>query len=139
MDEQQRDRSLDTTGFVNEVDVERIEPFDVNIHGELRHPIDFRLLFPPVEAVSPVIGETLDVAQRRTGLGACIFQLLWEIREIEFLVEPIDLALGDIDLERFYGRCHIYQFGRIKLFTDGKTSLSSTTWIEGKVMNEVVE
>lgn len=98
MCKQQGDGALDLALLVHEMDLQRLEPLDRNINGELRQLlVQFRLGFPPVVAVVPVGGETLDVGQRSPVVPIGSFELIGEVGESKLLLESVELLLGNGD------------------------------------------
>jgi hypothetical protein len=60
MQKDQRNRILNLGLLVHEVNIERPKMINIDIRRELRHLIQLRFRFAPIEAVLPVLGELLD-------------------------------------------------------------------------------
>ena len=80
----------------------------VNLGGELRDLIQPGFLTPPIETMPQVVGQVLELGQRhvvikiRTRIGRGI----WPAGEVEAAMKIIQLAVGDLDLERLgSGKC----------------------------------
>lgn len=105
MNKQQRDRSLNLALRMHEVKIQLTKLLlGLNLRRELRQSIQIRLGFAPVKGVLPMLCERFDFIEWCSLGPACIFRFVWEAGEGEFLLQKLDVGVGDGDSEGLYGR-----------------------------------
>ena len=105
MNKQQRDRSLNLALRVHEVKIQLAKLLlGLNLRRELRQSIQIRLGFAPFKRVLPMLCERLDFIKWCSLGPTGIFGFVWEAGEGEFLLQKLDVGVGNGDSEGLYGR-----------------------------------
>lgn len=102
VDEEQRQGIRGAALLVEEVHGERLEPFGLQLGGELWELVELRLGAPPVEGLGPVLGQALHLGERRAALPLDAPQLIGVPGPGQPVLEVRQLLVRDGDLERLY-------------------------------------
>ena len=81
-------------------DVQEVDRLAVDRGGELREPVERRLVLPPVVLGSPILGQVLQVPERHAPAPPGVGRLVGPTGAGEPLLEIVDVPLGNFDPER---------------------------------------
>lgn len=114
---EQRDRLVAHSSLglgVYEMDIQRPEPRQFHLGYELRQGlVQVCLMCSPIVSIAPVVGEALDVLERRAPCPGRFFirrDLGGEVEQRELLLEALEFGVGDGDFVRRDGGCHGFDF-----------------------------
>lgn len=84
MAKQQGDGPLHVALLMHIMDIEGLEAVDGNGGSVIGELVQLRLLLPPVEAVLPVVRQSLHIRKRSSVIPPRVVQLVGEIGVVEF-------------------------------------------------------